>query len=436
MALGPELRPNWISSVPSSLSSSLDQYVLPAGARLFSAGDVGDAAYLIVSGRLEVVLERPDGDLVLSHRGPGEIVGEMAILDHQPRSATVRALEDSRLVVITEEQLAHRIAQTDPILRMCLGVVLARYRETVGMLEQMRGAGPPTLQSGEPVAAETFAAALGTLSLESEIRAGLRNGEFELFFQPIVRLPSRRLAGFEALMRWHHPTRGLVPPVEFIPAAEASGLIGDLTAHAFAEVGRVFPELMDAALRNPQALDGPLFMTVNVSGRDLAGASFPEMIAQFLESSRIAPGNLKIEVTESMLMDNPERAAATLAECRRAGVGIAIDDFGTGYSSLSYLSTLPVTTLKIDRAFVRTLLADQTSRGIVQTILRLADDLAVSVVAEGIEQAAEADLLGQMGCAFGQGYHFGRPTALAGALTAIATWPAPAATPSGLRLTA
>ena len=417
--------------MPSSPPTTPDHCFLPAGARLFSAGDAGDAAYLIVTGQLEIVLERAEGDLVLAHRGPGEIVGEMAILDHQPRSAAVRALSDCKLVIITEEQIAHRIAQTDPILRMCLGVVLSRYRQTVAILEQMQGSVPPPIPGADSPPSELVASALETLSLEREIRAGLQNGEFELFFQPIVRLSNRRLAGFEALMRWRHPTRGLVPPIAFIPAAEASGLIVELTARAFAEVGRVFPEMMLAALNNPHALDGPLFMTVNVSGRDLAGASFPEMIAEFLERTQIPPGSLKIEVTESMLMDDPERATATLEQCRNTGLGIAIDDFGTGYSSLSYLSTLPVTTLKIDRAFVRTLLADQTSRDIVQTILRLADDLSVTVVAEGIEQGAEADVLGAMGCAFGQGYHFGRPVPLSETMQVIANW---AAEPSAPRI--
>ncbi len=165
--------------MPSSRPTNLDHLHLPAGARLFSAGDLGDAAYLIVSGRLEIVLERLEGDLILAYRGPGEIVGEMAILDHQPRSAAVRALEDSELVIITEEQLSHRIAQTDPILRMCLGVVLSRYRQTVTILEQMKGAAPPVMSADKP-SPDIFAAALGALSLEREIRAGLRNGEFEL----------------------------------------------------------------------------------------------------------------------------------------------------------------------------------------------------------------------------------------------------------------
>ena len=223
-------------------------------------------------------------------------------------------------------------------------------------------------------------------------------------------------------MRWHHPQRGLVCPADFIPVAENSGLIVGLTNWAMEEVGRVFPEIMLAGLNDPPRIEGPLFMSVNISGHDLAAASFPQMIAEIAERTGIAPGSLKIEVTESTLMKDPERAAATLAECRQAGFGIAIDDFGTGYSSLSYLSTLPVTTLKVDRAFVRAMLSDQTSRRIVQTILRLAEELDIPVVAEGIEQAEEADILTDMGCAFGQGYLFGRPMPLDAAVATTRTW--------------
>lgn len=413
----------------NAFHTTLDRKLVPARSLLFAAGEPGDAAYLIVSGRLEIFLERPEGDLVLAHRGPGEIVGEMAILDRRPRSASVRALEDSALVAITEQQLAHRIAETDPILRMCLGVVLERYRETVALLEFMKGDAPPPFvaeprSADTPNASDTFASALRTLVLEREIRAGARGGQFEMHFQPIVRLSSRRLAGFEALMRWRHPHRGLVSPAEFIPVAESSGLIGELTAFALDEVGRVLPELTLAALRNAAWIEEPLFMSVNVSGHDLAAASFPQMIADLIARTGIEPMRLKIEVTESLLMKDPERAAAALTECRRAGLGIAIDDFGTGYSSLSYLSTLPVTTLKIDRAFVRTLLTDHTSRRIVQTILRLADELEIPVVAEGIEQAAEADMLSDMGCALGQGYLFGKPMPLDAAIATTRSWAA------------
>ncbi|WP_187275020.1 EAL domain-containing protein [Methylobacterium sp. WL120] len=415
----------------NALYTILDRRLVPAGTLLFAAGQPGDAAYLIVSGRLEVFLERPDGDLVLAQRGPGEIVGEMAILDKRPRSASVRALEDSALVAITEEQLAHRIAETDPILCMCLGVVLDRYRETVALLEHMKGSAPPPAEAKShspsgPTANDAFTSALNTLVLEREIRDGVRAGQFEMHYQPIVRLSSRRLAGFEALMRWRHPHRGMVPPVEFIPVAEASGLISELTAFALAEAGRVLPEFMLAAMRNLSWIENQLFMSVNVSGHDLAAASFPQLIADLIARTGIEPDRLKIEVTESLLMRDPERAAAALAECRQAGLGVAIDDFGTGYSSLSYLSTLPITTLKIDRAFVRTLLTDRTSRRIVQTILRLADDLEIPVVAEGIEQVEEADLLTEMGCALGQGYLFGKPMPLHSAIATTCGWAAAA----------
>lgn len=406
----------------NALHTTLDRKLLPAGAMLFSAGESGEAAYLIVGGRLEVFLKRPEGDIILAHRGPGEIVGEMAILDRRPRSASVRALEDSALVAVTEQQLAHRIAETDPILCMCLGVVLERYRETVALLERMQGAAPPPAAMRPPATDSGFAAALGTLVLEREIRAGVADRQFEMHFQPIVRLASRRLAGFEALMRWRHPQRGLVPPLEFIPVAEASGLIADLTRFALTEVGRVMPEVMLAALHNPSGIEGPPFVSVNVSGHDLAAASFPQMIADLIAQTGIAPSCLKIEVTESLLMRDPERAAAALTECRAAGLGVAIDDFGTGYSSLSYLSTLPVTTLKIDRAFVRTLLADRTSRRIVQTVLRLADELEIPVVAEGIEHVEEADMLTDMGCAFGQGYLFGKPAPLDATIAVTKGW--------------
>ncbi len=407
--------------VPPRLDDpSPDHLQLSAGALLFAAGETGSAAYLVEKGCLEIFLPRPEGDLVLARRGPGEIVGEMAILDHLPRSASVRAREESTLVVVTEENLVHRIGETDPILRMFLGVVLQRYRETVAMLEGIKGAGPGAAPA---VAAQPeFAGALETLVLEREIRSGLARSEFELFFQPIVRLGSARLAGFEALLRWRHPERGLVPPIDFIPVAESCGLIGDLTGRVLEEVGRHFPAIALAGLGNPHGVDGPLFMSLNVSGQDLAGSAFPDAVAQLLDRSGIPARSLRLEVTESALMKNPAEAAKMLVAFREAGFGIAIDDFGTGYSSLSYLGALPATTLKIDRGFVRTMLSEPTSRRIVQTMLRLAEELGISVVAEGIEEPEQAQALIELGCDYGQGYLFGRPTPIDATLSAIRAW--------------
>ena len=163
-------------------------------------------------------------------------------------------------------------------------------------------------------------------------------------------------------------------------------------------------------------------MSVNVSGHDLVQAGFGEGIRTLLRTSGIAPGSLKIEVTESTLMRDPERAGLALDACRALGMGVAIDDFGTGYSSLSYLSTLPVTTLKVDRSFVQPMLSKPTSRRIVHTILRLAEELDIPAVAEGIEHEAEAAALTSMGCEYGQGYLFGRPVPLRPTLDLIASW--------------
>ena len=390
---------------------------------LFEEGEVGRFAYLILSGCIEIFLRRDEGETVLAQRGPGEIFGEMAILDADPRSASARALDDCVLLPVSEAQIRQRLAEADPILRLCLEVIIARFRETMPRLKlgAAAGAAAPAIPLSAAAQAD-FETTIAKLVLERALRRALDHGEFELFLQPIVRLASGRLAGFEALIRWRDPERGLVPPAAFIPAPEANGLIVAITAWVVAEIGRIMPEIARAGLRNPAAVDGALFLSFNVTGYDIAQAGFPAMIEAMLRTTGIAPDSLKLEITESTLMRDPEGASSTLLRCRAAGLGIAIDDFGTGYSSLSYLSTLPITTLKIDRTFVRTMLTESRDRKIVQTILRLADEIGIPVVAEGIEAAAEARALSGMGCAFGQGFHFGRPVPLPDTLALIASW--------------
>jgi EAL domain-containing protein (putative c-di-GMP-specific phosphodiesterase class I) len=400
------------------MDASLGRIALPAGTLLFAEGEAGSCAFLIASGCIEIFLRRDDREVVLANRGPGEIVGEMAILDSRPRSASARVVADCELVVITANQITHRIAGTDPVLRMCLGVVIARYREMIGMIDSRDRRHVP--RDGAATSND-FDAALGTLSLEGELRRALLRGEFELFFQPIVRLPTSRLAGFEALLRWRHPTRGLVQPGDFVPIAEASGLIVDITAWVLKEVSRTFPAILTAALRNVGPVER-LFLSFNISGHDLANDAFVQSVATMLETTGIGPGNLTIEVTESVLMKDPARAVAALEACRRLGLAIAIDDFGTGYSSLSYLGTLPISTIKIDRSFVHSMIESPASRKIIQMMLRLADELGIPVVAEGIESVQEAQLLADLGCALAQGYLFGKPLPLAPTLELTRNW--------------
>jgi len=400
------------------MDASLGRIALPAGTLLFAEGEAGSCAFLVASGRIEIFLRRDNREVLLANRGPGEIVGEMAILDSRPRSASARVVADCELVIITANQINHRVASTDPVLRMCLGVVIARYREMIGMIDSRDRRQLP--RDGAAPANE-FDAALGTLSLEGELRRALVRGEFELFFQPIVRLPTPRLAGFEALLRWRHPTRGLIPPGDFIPMAEASGLIVDVTAWVLKEVGRTFPAILAAALRNVGPVER-LFVSFNVSGYDLSNDEFVQSVATMLETTGIGPGSLTIEVTESVLMKDPAKAVAALEACRRLGLAIAIDDFGTGFSSLSYLGTLPISTIKIDRSFVHSMIEAPASRKIIQMILRLAEELGIPVVAEGTEDAREAGLLADLGCSFAQGYLFGKPLPLGPTLELTRHW--------------
>ena len=394
------------------MTTSLDSLFLTAGTTLFSTGDAGDQAYLIRSGEIEILIERDGREIVLARRGAGEIIGEMALLDSGPRSASARVVRSADLVGISRRQLEQRIEEIDPILRMCLSVVISRYRETLTMA-RVGFTGPVPVASQQPPG-EDFHAALAVLTLEREIEQGLEREEFALYLQPIVRLSDRSLAGFEALARWHHPTRGLVPPSEFIPVAESSGLVVRLTTWMLGEAARSVRSLLNAHQMKVGA--EPFFVSVNVSGHDLHQPRFAETVMAILRKVDIPPEHLKLEVTESMLMKDPSRAGRILESCRAQGVGIAVDDFGTGYSSLSHLSTLPITTLKIDRCFVKVMADDPTSRKIVNTIRLLARELDIPVVAEGIEREAEAVALDAIGCEYGQGYLFGRPMPLSDAL--------------------
>ena len=374
-----------------------DNLFLPAGTMLFNEGDAGNAAFLIKSGSIEVFRFRDGGEQVVANLGPGDLLGEMSALDRRPRTAGARATADSELVPITAEQIDRRIAGADPVLRLCLKLATERFREAVAETDTPRVA--TTARGGE------LGAAFDLIEFERDLDRGLTAGEFELFYQPIVRLADGSLAGCEGLARWRHPTRGLVPPCDFIPAAEASGLIERLTDWCVAEAIGRRDALAGAAGGAP---DG-FFVTVNVSGRDLARPQFAAGVGAAVTDAGISPASVKLEITESMLMANPDGAAKILSDLRVRGLGVAIDDFGTGYSSLSYLATLPITTLKIDRSFVQALADSTVNARIVQTILRLADELGIAAVAEGIEDAAAAETLRRMGCTYGQGYHFARP---------------------------
>ena len=243
--------------------------------------------------------------------------------------------------------------------------------------------------------------AMAALRIENELRRALERGEMRVHYQPIVELSSGKTLGVEALVRWEHRERGLVPPSEFIPLAEETGLVVPL--------GRW---VLDEACRALAALPERINLSVNLSGRQLLQQEFCEELAAMLARCRIEPSRLRLELTESMLIGNGAAARAALTQLRRTGVRLCIDDFGTGYSSLSYLHELPIDALKIDRSFVGAMGDDERKIKIVQSILVLGKSLGIDVVAEGVETSQQAELLRRLGCEQAQGYLFARPVPL------------------------
>ncbi len=241
------------------------------------------------------------------------------------------------------------------------------------------------------------------LSIESDLRRALERDEITILYQPIVRLEDRSVAGFEALARWNHPKLGRMSPAEFINIAEETGLIVELGLFVLDRTARQL-STWQRTLRQRE----PLFASVNVSSRQLLRHDLIQDLRTVLARSPLTRGSLKLELTESVVMENPEHAAQMLHRIRELGAGLALDDFGTGYSSLSYLQRFPFDTIKIDQSFVRTT-AKGTRPVILRSIITLAHDLGMDVVAEGAETDSDAVELSQLGCEYAQGFVFGEP---------------------------
>jgi len=241
------------------------------------------------------------------------------------------------------------------------------------------------------------------LTMESELRRAIEREEIKVLYQPIVRLEDRAIAGFEALARWDHPKLGRLSPAEFITIAEEIGLIVDLGLFVLERAAR---QLSTWQAEN-RGRD-PIFTSVNVSSRQLLRHDLIQDLRSVLGRSALARGTFKLEITESLVMENPEHAAQILARIKELGAGLSLDDFGTGHSSLAYLQRFPFDTIKIDQSFVRT-----TARGtrpvILRSIITLAHDLGMDVVAEGAETDSDAVELYQLGCEYAQGFAFGEP---------------------------
>jgi EAL domain-containing protein (putative c-di-GMP-specific phosphodiesterase class I) len=243
---------------------------------------------------------------------------------------------------------------------------------------------------------------LTLLQVETDLRHAVERNEFEVLYQPIVDLESFAISEFEALIRWRHPVLGLISPNEFVSVAEDTGLIVPIGTWIIREACRQTAEWQ-------KRFDRRLSISVNLSARQLMHPSLTAQVTDTLCATGLTPWQLKLEVTESTVMEHKEKSERVLRELSELGVRLSTDDFGTGYSSLSYLQQFPLHRMKIDRAFIDRLGSDRKSDAIVKTILMLGENLGIEVVAEGIETVGQLEMLQQLGCKLGQGFLFSRP---------------------------
>jgi EAL domain-containing protein (putative c-di-GMP-specific phosphodiesterase class I) len=384
---------------------------------VFQVGDSGGAAYVIETGCVEVLVGDA-GDLRrIALLSEGSMFGEVALLDHQPRTATVRTLVPTSLIRIDRAHVEELLGRSDPVIQYLLRLLLERFRNSSGKAlasVDLNSQETLTPLDSTPVI-DLHGAAVRTLSLAHDLSNAIDSNQLELFYQPIVLMDNKALAGFEALIRWRHPNLGMVSPDEFIPLAEKTGLIHRIGQWVLKQACTDWHDLRPLCQHNPAH---PPFMSINLSAPELCGPGIVESIQACLNEHHMQANEMRIELTETIVISNVEAISAALGQLRAMGVGIALDDFGTGYAGLSYLQTLPFSCIKIDKAFVQQMHSSQRSFQIIKSALELSRMLGLTTVAEGIEDEPTGTALAAMGCTYAQGYHYARPMPVA----AIGSW--------------
>lgn len=374
---------------------------------IFNEGDAGDCAYIIERGRVLVFLSKGQNEIPLNILGEGEIFGEMALIDNETRSASVRALEDVRLAIVTKQQVLERVSTADKVVQLLMRVLLKRLRRKNNSISAGRRFNDASYYEADGIDGESQAA-LDQIRLENQIFQAFQNKEFELFYQPIVNLKTKGISGCEALLRWNSPAHGMVSPNVFIDIIENSSMVIPIGHWIINQALKDLRQIQDhLRAHNKSAQADDFMMSINISGRQFTHSDFVNHLEDLREKHDVQTKNIKLEMTERIMMEGAI-ALDALNQCGNQGYAISIDDFGTGFSSLQYLTQMPISFIKIDRTFVMKILSDAKSRAVVSSIIHLAHEMEIEVIAEGIENHEESLVLETLGARFGQGYLFSK----------------------------
>lgn len=382
------------------MTDDLPRQIFPAGAQIFSEGDDGNFAYVIESGNVEMLANRNGRKVVLARFGVGDLLGGGALVDDDPRIATAVAVEETQVAVLDKETIHQHVANSDDTVQMILRLSLERMRslEELVVLQGAKDTGAKARQEHGAKGGE----------LARDLQGAIEGEALNLHYQPIVRLSNGAIAGFEALVRWNHPVHGNVVPSSFIKLAEETGMIVPMGRWMLRYALEVHQRFQDVDGENDDA-GTPLRMSVNISSRQLLSDGEVEDLCKIVHESGVPPAQVLFEITESLMVEEPDKVAEAMRHLRNQGIQIAADDFGTGYANLAFLNKFPLDVLKIDRSFITNMASEDRSKKIVRTIVKLANEFGMSIIAEGIEASEEIEILRELGCEYGQGFLLSPP---------------------------
>lgn len=374
--------------------------ILEQGDFLYQEGDAPENAYIVISGSLEISAKKDGNKIVIGRILPGELVGEMSVINDSKRSATVVALEPCVVVEIDKKHILERIEKSDPIIRSLLTGYARRF---LGGLDIFVGTKNIAKSQSVNVIDDST---VQKIKLEHQLKQAIKNKQLGVLLQPILEVATDEIVGYEALIRWNHPEHGPIPPLELIALAEETSLIDDISDYVI--------DYACHAIRQILQLNGEAhrFISINVSPNQLLRDDFVNNIINKVDTAKLPKGSLHLEITESSTLLT-EKIEHVIDLCHEHGIKVALDNFGTGSSNLALVQKLKFDTLIIDRSFTIDVQHNHRSMALIDMIVNLGYRINAEVLVAGIESEEMLDYVRELNCRYAQGYHIGKPQELA-----------------------